>query len=183
MINKKLIIMLALAVSLGITACAGSETKEKEPVKQEEPDKKDEPEEDGDKEPVQQEPEEPEDSKVSVVIYKMSQEEEKIITETVECDELNEKNIWTSLKEAKVVAEGTEALSLKKEGNKLELDVNGEFGNQLRSYGTAGETELLHCVVNTYLDAYKCDGIKITEEKAVLTSGHAEYDSYMERFE
>lgn len=183
MINKKLLVMGALVLSLGITACSEKKAETKEPVKQEETTDKQEKPVETENEKQDEEEKESEKSKVSVEIYKMSQEEEKIITETVEYDELNEKNIWTSLKEAQVVGKDTEVLSLMKNGDKLELDVNTEFGNQLRSSGTTGEEELLHCVVNTYLDAYECEEIKITEEKEVLISGHAEYDNYMKRFE
>lgn len=191
MINKKFAAGLLLALGLSMTACSEEKTKPEEPAKQEEStDKKEEtvkPDEDKqeEQEPEEKEPEEkkPEKSKVSVAIYKMSPKEEKIITETVEYDELNENDIWTSLMRAEVVGEETKILSLKQNDDKLEINVNKAFGEQLRSYGTAGEKALLHCVVNTYLDAYGCKEIKIMEENDILTSGHAEYEDYMTKFE
>lgn len=53
----------------------------------------------------------------------------------------------------------------------------------LRSFGTAGEREIVGCIVNTYLDAYKAEEIKITEEGQTLTTGHAEYAEYLRKFE
>lgn len=196
MAKKKLWILLALTASLGMTGCSEENPSDKTnpPAVQQEdtndketPDKEEEdsegedvkePEEDSNGEDVK----EPAKSKVSVAIYTVG-EDESIVTEMVEYDELNEKNIWQSLKDAGVVSAESEVLSLTKKDGKLELDVNSDFGGLLRSMGTAGETYILHCVVNTYLDAYECDEIKITEEGGILESGHAEYDSYMKRFE
>lgn len=191
MVNKKLLITMALALSLGLSGCSKNEVKQEEPVKQEETTSKTEetvePEvdEQDEEKPEEKEPEkkEPEKSKVSVNIYKLDENGEKFITETVEYDELNEQNIWTSLQEAEVVAKKAKLLLLTQTNDKLEMDVNEEFGNQLRSSGTFGEEALLHCVVNTYLDAYKCEEIRITEEKGTLISGHAEYDRDMVKFE
>ena len=38
------------------------------------------------------------------------------------------------------------------------------------------------CVVNTYLDDYKCSSIKITEEGQTLCSGHREYTEYLTKY-
>ena len=61
--------------------------------------------------------------------------------------------------------------------------MNEGFGNQLRSYGTSGETMLIQSVVNTFLDTYGCEKIKITENGETLYSGHMEYTEYMEKYE
>ena len=44
-------------------------------------------------------------------------------------------------------------------------------------------SEMTMSVVNTFLDAYGCEKIKITVEGNTLESGHAEYPRYMNRFE
>lgn len=98
-------------------------------------------------------------------------------------NEPDAKEIWQQLVDAGTVDEKSQVLSLKQNEDRLELDVNTAFGEQLRSYGTAGEYELMKQVVNTYLDAYECEEIKITEEGGVLYSGHAEYDGYQKRYE
>lgn len=69
-----------------------------------------------------------------------------------------------------------------KDGEQLQLDVNRSFGEWLRSFGTAGEQEIMSCVVNTYLDAYGAQSIKITEEGQILNSGHMSYEEYMEKY-
>lgn len=120
--------------------------------------------------------------KKEVTIYKIDQESGELITEVKECEELNERIIWKYLVEAKVVPEDSEALSMVKDGEQLQLDVNRSFGEWLRSFGTAGEQEIMSCVVNTYLDAYGVQSIKITEEGQTLNSGHMSYEEYMEKY-
>ena len=120
--------------------------------------------------------------KKEVTIYKIDQESGELITEVKECEELNERIIWKYLVEAKVVPEDSEALSMVKDGEQLQLDVNRSFGEWLRSFGTAGEQEIMSCVVNTYLDAYGAQSIKITEEGQILNSGHMSYEEYMEKY-
>lgn len=128
---------------------------------------------------------EPENNKipVNVVIYRMDDETGEIILESKELEELNEKELWELLKKSGMLKEDTEVISLKIDESKMVLDLNQAFGEQLRSYGTAGEQEILKCVVNTFLDTYNCEEIKITEEGNTLMSGHAEYDEYFQRFE
>ena len=65
----------------------------------------------------------------------------------------------------------------------MELDVDEKFGEQLRSLGTAGEEELMHCVVNSFLDTFSCEKVRITENGDVLVSGHKEYGDYISRME
>lgn len=74
-------------------------------------------------------------------------------------------------------------LAFEEKGNRLELDVDVAFGDWLRSFGTTGEREIISCVVNTYLDAYKAEEIKLTEEGQVLCTGHTEYAEYLRKFE
>ena len=127
--------------------------------------------------------EENEDKPVLVSVSSINESDGTVVATEEECETVNEQVIWDLLKEAGVLQGESEILSLKQENEKLFIDVNNAFGEQLRSLGTAGEVELLGCVVNTYLDAYQCDGIKITEEGEVLYSGHAEYSDYLTRFE
>ena len=45
--------------------------------------------------------------------------------------------------------------------------------------GTTGEIQIIGCIINTYLETYDCDGIKLTEEGKVLQTSHgANYDGY-----
>lgn len=120
--------------------------------------------------------------KVSVNVYIANSKDGTLKVEKKECEELNVTVLWKLLKETGIIPEGSEAISLNEDGDKLLLDVDSVFGEQLRSQGTAGEREILGCVVNTFLDAYDCEEIKITEEGQVLLSGHAEYADYFTKF-
>ena len=100
----------------------------------------------------------------------------------VQCKEVNENILWNLLKQKNVVSEESCVNSIKVSENKIDLDVNEAFGNQLRSYGTAGEDVLMESVVNTFLDAYECEKIKITENGSTLYSGHTEYADYLGKY-
>lgn len=178
--KKKMLAVVFAALALGITACSGGKAPDSGTVNEQKT--PEQPKEDV-KQDDSEDEKEPENTKVTVKIYAINQESGEIDSETKEASELSEKIIWNLLKESGVLEEKTEALSLKKEGTKLNLDVNEAFGEQLRSYGTAGEQEILTCVVNSFLDSYECKQIKITEEGSVLVSGHAEYADYIEKFE
>ena len=101
-----------------------------------------------------------------------------------EADVEDEQAIWAEMKKDSVLAEECELLGFKvNEADKtLDLDFNRATGDRIRSFGTAGETEILACLTNTYLDAYGCDRIRITEEGEALSTSHgAAVDGYMER--
>ena len=65
----------------------------------------------------------------------------------------------------------------------LEVDFNGAFGVYVSSKGTTGEYYTIGSIVNTFLDAYGCEKIKITVEGNTLETGHNDYPGYMDRFE
>ena len=61
----------------------------------------------------------------------------------------------------------------------IDLDFNAATGEYIRSMGTTGEIQIIGCIINTYLETYDCDGIKLTEEGKVLQTSHgANYDGY-----
>ncbi|WP_461811861.1 GerMN domain-containing protein [Faecalimonas sp.] len=120
---------------------------------------------------------------MKVNIYKINPDNEKRVIEVKECTKIDEKVLWGFLKEAEIVPQESNVLSLKLTENRIELDVDNVFGDWLRTFGTTGEEEIISCIVNTYLDAYKAKEIKITESGQVLCSGHTEYTEYLGKFE
>ena len=188
---KKSIVMLLLTITaLSLSACAsGKETDGKENVKQEAVDEnakdKEEMNEHVNEEEKKDDIDNEEDNvtedtkKISVNVYKFNPDDETFVVETKECDELN---IWSLLKETTSIPADSNVNSFEMNGDQLELDVDHAFGEKLRSYGTSGEDALMGCVVNTYLDAYKCSGIKITEDGQTLCSGHREYTEYLTKY-
>lgn len=184
---KKGMVMLILVITvLSLSACTSkTEIDETENVRQENVEKDDK-----SKNQIYEEGQESEDEvetevpkeKISVNVYKADSDGETLVAEVKECEQLNEKTLWELLKETTSIPEKSIVNSLKVDGDKLELDVDKLFGDKLRSYGTSGENVLMGCVVNTYLDTYKAQSIKITEEGQVLCSGHREYSDYLTRY-
>lgn len=65
----------------------------------------------------------------------------------------------------------------------IELDLNSAFAAYVSNMGTTGEYYTVGALVNTFLDAYECEQIRITVDGDVLSTGHAEYPGYLARFE
>ena len=103
----------------------------------------------------------------------------EIVSESVEIHD--EYDIWDALKENGILTEDCELLSLtvNEAEKKIDLDFNSAVGDRVRSMGTTGETEIVGCIINTYLEAYGCEGIRLTEEgQAFETSHGADLDGY-----
>lgn len=64
----------------------------------------------------------------------------------------------------------------------IELDLNKAFSSYISNMGSTGEYYTVGALVNTFLDAYKCDQIKITIDGGDLSTGHAEYPGYLTKF-
>lgn len=117
---------------------------------------------------------------MSVRIYYVDDNSGTIIGKTI--DASDEYDVWSALIDFGVLTDGCELLSFSLDSvNKtIDLDFNSATGNRIRSMGTTGETEIIGCIVNTYLEAYDCDGIKLTEEGKTLQTSHgANFDGYM----
>lgn len=115
----------------------------------------------------------------TATIYYVDAQTAEITTKTAEVQD--EKDIWNILKEEGILSEDCEILSFKinDTDKKIDLDFNSATGDRIRSMGTTGETEIIGCIVNTYLETYNCDGIRLTEEgNALQTSSGAEFDGY-----
>ena len=65
----------------------------------------------------------------------------------------------------------------------IELDLNSAFATYVSNMGSTGEYYTVGALVNTFLDAYECEQIRITVDEEVLSTGHAEYPGYLARFE
>lgn len=65
----------------------------------------------------------------------------------------------------------------------IDLDLNTAFATYVSNMGTTGEYYTVGALVNTFLDAYECEQIRITVDGNALSTGHAEYPGYLSRFE
>lgn len=119
-----------------------------------------------------------------VEIYYIDDATGEMVTETAEIKD--EDDIWSQLQKKGVLTEECRMLSfdLNEEERTIDLDFNSALGDRVRSFGTTGETEIIGCLINTYLDAYECEGIRLTEEGQVFETGHgAEFDGYTGKIE
>ena len=191
--KKRLCILMGLlALSFSLVTGCGGET-EKEPVAENQTDNVDQPETEEPKEEQNSEetPENVENSADgeenqsetrTVNIYYVDDQTAEITTKAVEIRD--EYDIWAALQEAGILTDDCQLLSLNvnEQDRTMELDFNHATGDRVRSMGTTGETEIVGCIVNTYLEAYDCDKILLTEEGETFESSHASYDGYSSAF-
>ena len=98
----------------------------------------------------------------------------------------DENDIWAELQEKGILEDNCKLLSFEVDeaNGQIDLDFNAALGDRIRSFGTTGETEIIGCLINTYLDAYGCDGIRLTEEGSRLeTSSGGNFDGYSGKIE
>lgn len=126
---------------------------------------------------------EEEEQKTTTNIYYIDYESGDTLEEEVEFGTLDADALWAKLQEKGIVPEESSVLGFVQNGDVLELDVDSDFGDHIRQQGSTGEHEIMKCVVNTYLDGFSAQKIKITEEGMEFASSHFIYDDYFERME
>lgn len=101
----------------------------------------------------------------------------------VEITELTSGNVWTELQKANPVLAEVRVIEceVNEEEKRIDLNLSSEFGEYLMETGTAGETCAVTAVVNTYLDAFTCEEIKILDNGETLVSNHTEYEDYLQK--
>ena len=170
-----------------VTGCGRNDKEEPDNVKTEEQNNdKDETQDEelneGDQEDsdnISEEPVENDPQTRNVTVYYVDDKTAEVTGKSVEIQ--YEYDIWNALKESGLLAEDCELLSLnvKEAEKKLDLDFNSATGDRIRSMGTTGETQIIGCIINTYLEAYSCGGIRLTQEgQAFVTSHGANFDGY-----
>lgn len=182
--KKNLILGLSILCIVSMTACGQKKAIEEEQLKEQ---VKQSEQQEGSQEVGEEEPENVDDvessSSIVIKVYYPDEESGKMTSVEVEIEKLDVRLIWQQLQKVGVINADSDVLGIETNVNEgiITLDLNEAFGNQLRSMGTTGEKDLLNSIVYTYLDAYQCQKIKLTENGGVLVSGHKEYGNYLEK--
>lgn len=128
-----------------------------------------------------------EDKSVEIKVYVSNDDATAFVSESVKIDELTPENIVNMLIEKSVLSSDIQVLKCDKQTidgvESLDVDFNEALGTYVSSMGTTGEYYTIGSVVNTFLDVYGCEQIKITVEGNILETGHNDYPGYMNRFE
>ena len=179
--KRKLLYSLILLLLVGMTACGKTQESEKKETENTEDTENTENSKEEDTDP--QEPSSDEAGTVQINIYSIDSESGEMTSQMVEVPSIDAQVIWGELQKTGIVSNETAVLGLETTGQdgSMVLDLNKAFGEQLRSMGTTGENEIMNSIVYTYLEAFQCDKIKITEEGGTLYSGHKEYTEYLEK--
>lgn len=200
--KRKMLIVLLIGVLLSVSACSNSSSTDasqsdnqkneqqksdddnQKNEKQDEQSEADQVEDDFDKKENQTVRE---DESTEITIYTSNDDATAFVSDSVKIDELTPENIVNALIEKSVLSSDVQVLKCNKQTvdgvESLEIDFNEAFGAYVCSMGTTGEYYTIGSVVNTFLDAYGCEKVKITVEGNTLETGHAEYPRYMNRFE
>lgn len=196
--KKKIFIGLLTGVLLSISACsnsastdfAQSENQEVEQQKDNNVDQKNENKEEQSGENSDEKSENTvsnEDKSIEIKIYVSNDDATAFVSESVKIDELTPENIVNILVQKSVLSSDVRVLKCEEQTvdgvKSLDVDFNEAFGAYVCSMGTTGEYYTIGSIVNTFLDVYGCEKVKITVEGNTLETGHAEYPGYMNRFE
>lgn len=117
-----------------------------------------------------------------ITVYYVDEQTAEIVGKSVKV--YDEYDIWEALKTNGILTDKCEllAFNLDEANKKIDIDFNSSTGDRIRSMGTTGETEILGCIINTYLEAYQCEGIRLTEEGNVVETSHgADTNGYSEK--
>ena len=125
-----------------------------------------------------------EEEKSNISEEKQEMKTLKIYYVNENAENIDDTTVWNQLIEKGILTEGCKLNSCKiDENNKtIDLDMNTEVGERIRSMGTTGKDEILTCIVNSYLDTYNCEKLKLTENGQALDTGDTELDGYMNHF-
>lgn len=193
--KEKMVVVLLTGVLLSISACSNSakadtSQSDSQNTKQSEVDKnKNVQTEDNNKNEVNKENNQmnQENNSIEIKVYACNDDATAFVSECVKIDELTPENIVNALIEKSVLSSDVQVLKCDKKTvdgvESLEIDFNEAFGAYVCSMGTTGEYYTIGSIVNTFLDSYGCEKVKITVEGNTLETGHAEYPGYMNRFE
>lgn len=190
--KKRIIVLMLTGIILSVSACsnsAGTDSSQSDNQKTEQQeddkDKADQSEPDSDKKT--EDTDSNEDKSVEIQLYVSNDDATEFVSEGVKIDELTPENIVNALVQKSALSSDIQVLKCEEQTvdrvKSLNVDFNEAFGSYVGSMGTTGEYYTIGSVVNTFLDAYGCEQIKITVEGNALESGHAEYLGYMNRFE
>ena len=199
--KKRIVVLLLTGVLLSVSACsnsAGADASQSDRKKTEQQEDKNKANQEDDKEKQDQANYEDSDKKsedtvskedksAEIKVYVSNDDATEFVSESVKIDELTPENIVSALIDKSVLSPDAQVLKCNKQTvdgvDSLDVDFNEAFDTYVSSMGTTGEYYTIGSVVNTFLDAYGCEQIKITVEGNTLESGHAEYPGYMNRFE
>ncbi len=119
----------------------------------------------------------------NVTIYYVDELSAAVVGKSV--DVVSEFDIWNVLVDSGTLTEECKLISIKLNDDKtMDLNFNHATAERINSMGSTGETEIIGCIVNTYLEAYGCTGIRLLEEGNDFVSSHgAEFSEYPGRIE
>lgn len=114
------------------------------------------------------------------IVYYVDGETAEIRAKAIDAEDEN--SIWNALKQEGILTEECRINSFEADadGKTITLDFDQATGDRIRSMGTTGETEIVGCIVNSFLDTYGCEKIKLTEDGHVPDSpSGADYSGYI----
>lgn len=202
--SKLIIAILLLSLVFSLAACGRNsgdsqepsdnsdtqteEQKEEEPEETEEPEAEEEqPSQDTTDTDTQTPSQEPAAETATITVYYSNADSTAFESAEVQIASLSPEAVLEALVSQGAltadVAENSFTMSTVEGKASIELDLNSAFATYVSNMGTTGEYYTVGALVNTFLDAYECEQIRITVDGNALSTGHAEYPGYLSRFE
>lgn len=192
--KRKFMITAMLALALFCLASCGEKEQEQgmreEDIESSEadaqPDEKEKEEENNTAEHDNMKEQIPDKEDKKVLIYYGNDNADGIIYKEAALSELSAEALVGELAKVNIVSLDTKVRTVfidEKDAKLLHLDMSKEFGEYVSMMGTAGEYIVIGGLVDTFLDAYDCERVKITVEGKTLETGHAAYEGELQFFE
>ena len=203
--SKLITTILLITLAFSLTACGGnfgdsqepSDTSDMQTEEQKEDEQGETEDQETENEEPQQEPEASQDTQTSaqepaaetakITVYYSNADATAFESSEVSIPSLSPEAVLGALVSQGAltadVAENSFTMNTMDGKASIELDLNSAFAAYVSNMGTTGEYYTVGALVNTFLDAYECEQIRITVDGEVLATGHAEYPGYLARFE
>ncbi len=121
---------------------------------------------------------------VTVTLYRGDDQAEKLLPQEATLPELSPQAILDKLMELAVFSEAIPVNSFTVDNyNVIQLDLGESFKTQINAMGTSGEYIMMGSLVNSFLDAFEADSLRLKINGEDLETGHNVYDYDLTRFQ
>ena len=113
---------------------------------------------------------------LSYQLYLPNENADGFVIESAETTQISAAVILAELQARGVLSDTVTINAFSAVEDRLTIDFNQAFADQICSMGTSGELMILGSVVNTFLNAFQAESVCFTIDGQILESGHVIYD-------
>lgn len=115
----------------------------------------------------------------TISLYYMEESTGEIASKEVSVKGDISEAVLERLKEAQVLSAACAVEDISVKEKTIEVAVNQAFGDYIRGMGSGSSEQIVECFARTYLQAYNCEWLKITENGNPFDTGHTVLEGYI----